>query len=442
MSTAVDFTRLAQRLQDKILYLEPGSDVLLTGAGVIDGSGAPRRERQSLLVTGDRIAYIGPDDGLSLPLTPHLRTIDCTGLTLIPGLIDSHVHFTGQDEKNAFERYAPSTRQPYRTISAAVDAMRVLDAGFTTVRDLGHGLPEQAFAIRQAVEDRLIPGPRTLASGFAISQSGGHGDPHIFPHDVTVQYRPRSTFADGPYECRKAVRLNLGAGADCIKIFVTEGSLVAAAVSGRVHTNFTVEEIAAMVDEAHRRGVRVAAHATSLAGVENAISGGVDTIEHGGPLGDAPQLLDEMARKGIHLVPTLKVYETIATEGARWGVHPQGILIAAQLLAHAKGYIKSAWERGIQIAVGTDMSWFDRGDNARELGLLVEAGLSPLEAIQAATRVSAAALGLEKDLGTLEVNKIGEMLVLEDDPSIDVGVLRDPQRIRLILKSGAPLRTN
>lgn len=434
----MSFAEVARRLCDRLIYLESDQDLLLTGARLVDGTGARPREKQTVLIRGERIAYVGRD-GEVPPTRASTRTYECAGKTVIPGLIDCHVHFTGQSASNAFERYAPSVREPYRTISAAIDAMRVLDAGFTTVRDLGHGPAEQAFAIREAVADGIIPGPRVLASGWAISQTGGHGDPRIFPEEITRRYRPRSTFADGPDECRRAVRQNFGEGADCIKIYATEGSLVAATVAKEVHPNFTVEEITAMTDEAHRRRAKVAAHATSVEGVRNAVLGGVDTIEHGGPLGQAPELLEEMARRGVYLVPTLKVYDSIATDGGRWGVQPQGVRIAAHLRSEAMSYLRRARDVGVRVAVGTDMSWFDRGDNAQELVLLVEAGFTPLEAIEAATRTAAGALGLEEHIGTIEVGKLGELLVIETDPLADISSLRDPQNIRLIFKSRGPI---
>jgi len=233
------------------------------------------------------------------------------------------------------------------------------------------------------------------------------------------------------------VRQNFGEGADLIKIYTTEGSLVGERDVNRTITNFTLDEIKAITDEAHSRGARVAAHATAAPGVRNAVLGGVDTIEHGGPLGEIPELIDLMIERGTFLVPTLKIYEVIATQGERLGVKPYGVAIARDLLTRVKSYLRDAKDRGLKIACGTDTALFDRGDNGRELGLLVEAGFTPLEAITAATKVSAEAMGLDQHIGTLEPGKVGELVALSADPLADIDVLRrdDKKAIKWIFKS-------
>jgi imidazolonepropionase-like amidohydrolase len=163
--------------------------------------------------------------------------------------------------------------------------------------------------------------------------------------------------------------------------------------------------------------------------------GGVDTIEHGGPLGETPELLELMAERGTFLVPTLKIYEVLAEQGERLGVKPYGVAIARDLLARTKAYLRKALDLGVKIACGTDTALFDRGDNARELGLLVESGFTPMEAIIAATRTSAEALGLDEHLGTLEPGKVGELLALACDPLADIHALRQKENIRWIFKS-------
>jgi len=423
-------------LAAKTIYLEPGTTTVLRGVRLIDGTGAPPRQRVNIVIEGTRIARID-NEGAAVPSSSAVRVIDGSGLTVIPGLIDLHIHFTGDTALSAIERYSPNVWEPHRGIVSVWDAARALEAGFTTVRNLGHGTAEQSYALRRAVAEGLIPGPRILSAGWAISQTGGHGDPHFLPQELTLRYRPRSAFADGPVECRRMVRQNFGEGADLIKIYTTEGSLVGERDVNRTVTNFTLDEIKAITDEAHSRGARVAAHATAAAGVRNAVLGGVDTIEHGGPLGDTPDLIDLMIERGTFLVPTLKIYEVLATQGERLGVKPYGVAIARDLLTRVKGYLRDAKDRGLKIACGTDTALFDRGDNGRELGLLVEAGFTPLEAITAATKVSAEAMGLDQHIGTLEPGKVGELVALSADPLADIDVLRrdDKQAIKWIFKS-------
>ncbi len=422
-------------LATKLVYLEPGTTTVLRGVRLVDGTGAAARDHVNMVIEGTRIARIDP---VSAPLpTGNVRSIDGAGLTVIPGLFDLHVHFTGDTALGAIERYSPNVWEPYRGVISVWDAARALEAGFTTVRNLGHGTAEQSYALRRAVAEGIIPGPRIKSAGWAISQTGGHGDPHFLPQELTRGYRPRSAFADGPDDCRRMVRQNFGEGADLIKIYTTEGSLVGEREVAKTVTNFTLDEIKAITDEAHSRGARVAAHATAAPGVRNAVLGGVDTIEHGGPLGETPDIIDLMIERGTYLVPTLKIYEVIATQGEKIGVKPYGIAIARDLLTRVKSYLREAKDRGLKIGCGTDTAIFDRGDNARELGLLVEAGFTPMEAITAATKVSAEVMGIEEHLGTLEPGKIGELVAVAGDPLADIDILRkdDKRAIRWIFKS-------
>jgi imidazolonepropionase-like amidohydrolase len=421
-------------LHKKLVYLEAGETTIVRNVRLVDGTGAPPRDDVTLTIEGDRIVRIEPGAGVAIA-DGSARVIDGRGMTVIPGLIDCHIHFTGDTALNAVERYSPDVWGAYRGIITVWDVARALEAGITTCRALGHGIAEQVYGLRRAVAEGLIQGPRILTCGWSISQTGGHGDPHFLPQELTLKHRPRSAFADGPTECRRMVRQNFGEGADCIKIFTTEGSLVGAQGPRATLPNFTLEEIRAMTHEAHSRGAKVAAHATTPAGVRNAVLGGVDTVEHGGPLGDAPDVLEMMVERGTFLVPTLKIYEVIVSDGERLGVKPKSIAIACDLFQRQKRYLRKALDMGLKIATGTDTALFERGDNARELGLLVESGFTPMEAIVAGTRVSAEALGLCEHLGTLEPGKVGELLVLARDPLADIHSLRDKDNIRWIFKS-------
>jgi imidazolonepropionase-like amidohydrolase len=427
---AESITNLAR----KLVYLEGGQTTILSGVRLIDGTGAPPRDNMTLVIEGDRITSIGAADGAERA-GPGARRIDGSGLTVIPGLFDCHIHFTGDTDLNSVVRYSPNVWEPYRGIVTVWDVARALEAGCTTVRALGHGTAEQVYGLRRAVAEGLIPGPRILTSGWAISQTGGHGDPHFLPHEITQKYRPRSAFADGPVECRRLVRQNLGDGADCIKIYTTGGSLVAAVDVKGIVPNFTVEEIRAMTDEAHAQRVHVAAHANAVEGVRNAVLGGVDTIEHGGEIGDDAELLEMMVERGTYLDPTLKILEVLTTQGPELGVRPYGVDAAKRMLEHEMGYIKRALDMGIKVICGTDTALYDRGDNARELGLLVESGFSPMEAIVAATKTSSEALRIDQHVGTLAVGKVGELLALTTDPLADIHSLRDKENIKWIFKS-------
>lgn len=421
-------------LSKKLVFLEPGTTTIVEHVRLVDGTGGEPQADVSIAIDGDRIVRIAPA-AEGTRRERDARVIDGAGMTVIPGLFDCHIHFTGDTTHSAIERYSPNVWGFYRGLVAAWDVAQALEAGVTTCRALGHGIAEHVYGLRRAVAEGLLFGPRILTSGWAISQTGGHGDPHFLPQEITREFRPRSAFADGPVECRRMVRQNFGEGADCIKIYTTEGSLVGARGPRATVPNFTLDEIRAMTDEAHIRGAKVAAHATTAEGVRNALMGGVDTIEHGGPLGDTPELLELIVERGAYLVPTLKIYEAIVTSGEHLGVPEASMRIARDLFQRQKQYLRGALDMGVKIAVGTDTAIFDRGDNARELGLLVESGFTPMQAIVAATRVSAEALGLEEHVGTLQPGKVGELLVLATNPLDDIHSLRAKDNIRWIFKS-------
>ena len=421
-------------LARKLVYLEQGQTTVLTHVRLIDGTGAAPRENVSLVIEGERLTRIATDADTPSP-DDRTRVIDGAGLTVIPGLFDCHIHYTGDTPGGAVERYSPNVWEAYRGVRTVWDVARTLEYGFTTVRALGHGTAEQVYGLRRAVAEGLIPGPRILTSGWAISPTGGHGDPHFLPHEIVHKYRPRSAFADGPVGCRVMVRQNLGEGADCIKIYTTGGSMVAAVDVKRPVPNFTIEEIQAMCDEAHAQGVHVAAHAITAEGTRNAVLGGVDTIEHGGLIGDDDELIDMMIEKGVYLDPTMKILNVIATRGAAMGVRPFGVKGCQEMVDHQKGFLRKAADRGLKIICGTDTAIWGHGDNSEELSLLVEAGFSPMQAIVAATKTSSEALRIDQHLGTLEIGKVGELVALSADPLADIESLRNTENIRWIFKS-------
>lgn len=422
-------------LTSKVRYLEPSQRLILRGGTIIDGLGAVLRDR-ILVIEGERIADLAP--AAELGERSDYEVWDLAGQTILPGLIDLHVHFTGARSFNPYERWLPRN-ETYRSLVAALDATAMLEAGFTTVRDLGHGPSERAYALREAVETGVLGAPRILTSGWAISQSGGHGKVRLFPPDLVAERWPRSRFADGVEGCRLAVRLNFGDGADLVKIYVDEGGY---SYPGHPQIpNFTLEEIRAMADEAHRRGARMAAHATSALGIRNAVLGGADTIEHGNHLADEPDLIQLLVDRGVTLVPTLTQHHRMEHEGPAYGASPGLAAASADALERQLAFLQGAHARGLRVGVGTDLgNTWGHGDSAHELELLVAAGLSPLEAIVAATRVGAEALGLERDLGTLERGKLAELLVVDADPLADITALRRKESIVSILKSRRALR--
>ncbi len=429
----------AHDLYEKLVYLARDTITVVTGGRLIDGTGAAPVDNATVVIRGDRIAAVGPAARVPVPTEPGVRTIDARGKTVLPGLIDSHVHFTGDTGRSALERYIPAN-EAYKAIVAAQDALDALRAGFTTMRVLGHGDAQIAYALRKAVAEGRWPGPRLLTAGWAISQSGGHGDPHLLPHDLVVRFRPRSAFADGVEECRRLVRLNFGDGADLIKIYTSEGSLVGDRGVTRYHTNFTLEEIRAMTGEAHARGAKVATHATHAAGVRLAVEGGVDTVEHGGDdLGDDLETLKLMVDRGTFLIPTLDIFYFLVTEGAAWGVKPFGIDTARRTLEAQKRYLKRALDMGVRSRSGPTAGCLGTGRAPASSRTSSRADFRRWRRWWPGPRPPRRCSDLEQQLGTLTVGKVGELLVTDVDPLTDIASLQRPEHIRWILKTTAQL---
>lgn len=424
-------------LGQRLISLDDSSgSTLFQGGQVIDCTGRGP-VRADALVQGQRISAVAPGAGEGL--TPD-RVVDCAGATILPGLMDVHVHYGGEVTSEPYKRYLwPDDR--VRTILAALSAGQTLESGFTTVRDVG--LTGAGYALRYAINAGLLVGPRIFSAGPSISSTGGHGDWHALPLEHVRQTRPRSVIADGPYGCRVAVREVHREGADLLKIFVSNGILTNKPDWPPV-PSFTQEEVAAMVDEAHSRGMRVACHALGIESLRRAILGGTDTIEHGFilPGEDPSEVLDLMAERGVILVPTLAVLYNTIHHGAQWGIFDEGRQRAESILERAREMVAGARERSVRIALGTDTSQrAGVGDNAREIQLLAENGLTPIEALQAGTLRAAEAIGVERDLGTLEPGKLADIVVFEGDVLSDLGSLVGPSNVRWIAKAAEPLST-
>jgi imidazolonepropionase-like amidohydrolase len=393
---------------------------VLWNARVIDGTGADPRERAIVRIEEGRIAELGAAHGAA----PELA-IDLEGRTLLPGLIDAHAHVSSDASRSpgfgpppALKGELPRPRElGYFILAKAARAM--LAAGVTTVRDVG-SYDDEAIALREAVRLGIVEGPRILSCGRIISATAPGGA--IF----STMYRE----ADGPDDMRRAVREQLRRGADFVKLMATGARSVLS--EDPEPAQMTEDELHAIVDEAHRMGVRVAAHVEGLEGARLAVAQGVDTIEHGLSLHREPRLLEAMAQRGIVLVPTLSTFHDLAERFA--SSFPQPLVDQAKRQREeAYSTLVAARDAGVTLAMGHDSG--PPGDNAIELVRMVAGGLSPLEGIAAATRGSARALGLD-EVGTVTAGTVADLLVVDGDPIADVGVLNDPERIWLVLASG------
>jgi len=398
--------------------------MLLTNARVIDGTGRAPFERASVRVADGRIVEV--ESAVDSMGTVAEDAIDVQGRTVMPGLIDAHTHLSSDISRSpgfgpppALHGELPRPRELGYFVLAKT-ARVLLAAGITTVRDVG-SYDDEAIALREAVRLRIAEGPRILSCGRIISATAPGGA--IF----TTMYRE----ANGPDDMRKAVREQLRRGADYVKLMATGARSVLA--EDPEPAQMTRDELVAIVDEAHRLGVRVAAHVEGLDGARLAVSEGVDTVEHGLSLHREPALLAAMAERGIVLVPTLSTFHDLA-ERFTDDFAPALVEQAKRQLEEAYATLAAAREAGVSVAMGHDSG--PPGDNAIELVRMVDGGLSPLEGICAATFGSATALGLSSELGTVTAGAVADLLVVDGDPLSDVRMLCDPERIWMVVQGG------
>lgn len=404
--------------------------VAIVGGTLIDGTGADPVSNATVLIENDTISRVGPAAQVSVP--KDATVIDATGLTIMPGLIDCHVHLTSPGGRLSLTE-AFLTPPSLGLLYAVPQSRATLEAGVTTVRDTG-GTPA---GVREAIKRKLFPGPRLLVSISALSQSGGHADGHM-PSctDMFAGQLPDIPpfVVDGPLEMSKRVREVLRAGADWIKLCTTGGVLSPA--DDPTHTQFTLEEISIAVYEAAAQGKKVCAHAQGTQGVKNALLCGVESIEHGIWLDD--EAIELMKSKNAYLVATLLApVSVLEVENRQPGsVPPYGLAKARQVIHDHHASFQKAAAAGVNIAMGTDSGVGIHGENARELELMVDNGLTPMQSIVASTLTAARLLRLNQKLGTLETGKLGDLLVVNGDPLADIKVLQDKDRLVAILKDG------
>ena len=380
-------------------------------------------ERASVLVEGDRIAKVA---ARNFKIPKGCPRISLNGGTLLPGFIDAHVHLCLDGSPDPMTAFL-NTSLPVSILKAANFARETLMAGVTTIRDMGarDGID---LGLRQAIRTGLVPGPRMLASGQPICMTGGHG-------------WQLGREANGPEEVRKAARAQIKAGADIVKLMATGGVLTPAVEPGS--EQLTEAELRAGVEEAHKAGKKTATHAMGTKGILNALRAGIDSIEHGVYLDDEAVRL--MKKRGVLLIPTLAALFQIESKGVKAGIPAFAVEKTLKVKPFHLESICLARQAGVAVAMGTDAGTpFNlHGENLQELQLLVQhCGFSPLEAIEAGTRVSAQVLGLEKELGTIEEGKFADLVVVDGDPLDDINILLQRTSIRLVVHSGRIVNPN
>lgn len=394
---------------------------------MIDGTGSPPIMNAAVVVTDDRIVAVGSAASVAVPAGA--RVIDLGEVTLLPGFIDAHTHITGRTLGDPLADLAVvKDYASYGAIAGVANARSTLMAGFTTIRVVGAPNFDD-MALRQAITDGRVPGPRMENAGHAIGITGGHCDENGFRPGL-IQLGPADGVADGPEQIRAAVRYQVKSGADVIKMCATGGVLSEGDAVGV--TQYTYEEMKALVDEATKLGRKVAAHAHGTEGIKIAVRAGVSSIEHGSFLDEEGARM--MAQRGTFLVPTMMAGEAVelfAKNGVLKGLRAEKALAAGAAMRNAT---KIAVANHVQIALGTDAGVIPHGTNAREFGLMVEwGGLTPMAALMAGTMNGAKLLGWDARVGSLAPGKFADIVAVPGNPLADIHVT---ERVNFVMKGG------
>ncbi len=402
--------------------------VFVRCGALIDGKSSQPQKNVVIEIAGDKIAAVGASA---------TEVIDLSQETCLPGLIDTHTHIllNGDITEEDYDSQLLKQSPEYRTILATINARRALEYGFTAIRDLEtEGAGYADVDVKKAINNGVIPGPRMQVSSRALNVTGaypllGYAPNVQVPHGVQV--------VDGPEEGRKAVREQLAYGADWIKVYSDHTYFVKKDANGRDILDdtptFTVEEMRAIVDETHRQHHKVASHATALTGVHNSLEAGVDTIEHGDYISDED--LKTMAARGVFYVPTIYVGVYVAKGRAEAGAP-----VWLQMTKIHEDTFRRAVKAGVKIAFGTDAGGFDWKENpAQEFKYMADWGMTPAETIRSATMIAAELLGMQDQIGTIQVGKLADIVAVPGDPLKDITVL---QKVDFVMKGGVVYKKN
>jgi imidazolonepropionase-like amidohydrolase len=400
-----------------------GAKTVVVRAGhLLDVKTGKTLSNQTIVIQGDKIVSVGSDSAAPAGA----QVIDLPNATVLPGLIDAHTHITMTTN---FGYSTLGISIPREALYGARNARVTLDAGFTTVRNVGaSGFTD--VALRDAINAGDVPGPRMLVSGPALSITGGHCDENFLPFEMHAQ---AEGVADGVEAVQHKTREIIKYGADLIKICATGGVLSHG--DNPQASQFTLEEMKAIVADAHRLGRKVAAHAHGAQGIRWASEAGVDSIEHGSYIDDAA--IAEMKKNGTYLVPTLYLMDWFFENAEKIGTPAELIAKGHEVMPAARKNVARAFAAGVKVGFGTDAAVYPHGLNAHEFAVMVKLGLTPLQAIQAATVNDADLLGWSDKVGTIEEGKWADLVAVDGDPLADVTTL---ERVKFVMKGGEVIK--
>jgi imidazolonepropionase-like amidohydrolase len=392
---------------------------------LIDGKANDVQPQMTLVVEGNKIVAV--QKGFTKPAMDE-KFIDLSKKTVLPGLIDMHVHLEGETSKDqAIQRFTLNDADV--AFRSTVFAKRTLMAGFTTVRDLGGSGVNTS--LRNAINNGSVVGPRIFSAGKSIATTGGHADPtNGYRKELMGDPGPKEGVINSPEEARQAVRQRYKDGSDLIKITATGGVLsIAKDGSG---PQFTDEGLKAIIETAKDYGMHTAAHAHGAEGMKRAVLAGITTIEHGTKM--TTEVMDLMKQKGTFYVPTISAGKFVAEKAKESGYyHPLVVPKALEIGPQIQKTFSEAYKRGVKIAFGTDAGVYPHGENGKEFGYMVEAGMPAMEAIKSATVVPAGILGMSDKIGSLEVGKLADIVAVDDNPLKNIATMAT---VSFVMKDG------
>lgn len=402
-----------------------GQNTLIYCGQLIDGISDKPQMEMTIIVNDDKILDV--KKGYQAAGAADI-VIDLKSKTVMPGLMDMHVHIEGQSSPMSYLNEF-TKNQPDIAYDAAVYAKTTLLAGFTTVRDLGGSGVN--ISLRKAIDAGKVDGPRIYTAGKSIGTTGGHADPtNGYREDLMGDPGPKDGVINGPYEARKAVRQRYKEGSDVIKITSTGGVLsVAKDGSG---PQFTMDELKAIVETANDYGMVTAAHAHGPEGMKRAVEAGINSIEHGTLM--TPEIMELMKKKGTYYVPTITAGKSVEERAKIPGYFPAIIVPKALAIGpKIQQTFADAYKAGVKIAFGTDAAVFDHGQNGKEFGYMVEAGMPPMEAIKSATMGAASLLRITDKLGSVEKGKLADIVAVDEDPLKNIKTM---ESVTFVMKGG------
>lgn len=405
---------------------QPHASIIVKAAKLLDVAKGGYIENAAVWIDGEHIKEVGAASAVQSHAPKNARVIDLGRATILPGLIDCHTHLMARvpDGPDGYILNLATKSQAFRALEGAFDARITLNAGFTTVRDVeSEGSGYADVALRDAITQGLAEGPRMLVATRGIAAVGQYQPFGVSPD--LIDFPTGAQLVSGVEEARRAVREQIGHGADLIKVY-----------ADWTHPTLTVEEMRVIADEAHRQGLKVAAHATTVEGIRNAVTAGVDSIEHGHRADK--QDLEMMKAKGIFLVPTVGAIDALVEKSKTMQLSSGQIQARDAFLHGIQQEIQQAMSLGVKIASGFDADSPDsQGKNANELVALTKRGMSPLQVIRAATMNASELLGWQDRIGTLESGKYADLIAVEGDPLADITTLRN---VQFVMKGGAVVK--